>query len=371
MRVLVVDDSALMRKHLGSVLQGHELAMARNGREALELVETFCPDVITLDINMPEMDGLTALSMIMVKRPTPVVMVSSLTERGALATLEALNLGAVDFVAKPGGSISVNLINVRDEIRAKVQAAGSARLRRPRTASVAARPSDVTAVNVNVHREPATMRRSAPSNIAAPDGPSRVLVGVSTGGPRTLEDVLPKLPADFAGAVIVAQHMPSNFTGPLAERMNKVSALHVAELQRPTPLKAGTVLIARGGADVVVSRRGKDLYAMPCPASEQHAWHPSVQRLVESAKECCSPEQLTCVMLTGMGNDGAQAMTEVKEAGGRTIAESESTAVVFGMPAELIRRRGASVVLPSDEIAGQLVRWVGQVKEGQDGFGKA
>jgi two-component system chemotaxis response regulator CheB len=369
MRVLVVDDSALMRKHLGSVLQGHELAMARNGREALELVETFCPDVITLDINMPEMDGLTTLSMIMIKRPTPVVMVSSLTERGALATLEALNLGAVDFVAKPGGSISVNLIDVRDEIRAKVEAAGSARLRRRGTSGVAARPSDAPAASVR--REPAAVRTSVSIDFAEPGGPSLVLVGVSTGGPRTLEDVLPKLPADFAGAVIVAQHMPSNFTGPLAERMNKVSALDVAELQRPTPLKPGTVLIARGGADVVVSRRGKELYAIACPASEQHAWHPSVERLVQSAKECCNPEQLTCVMLTGMGNDGAQAMTEVKEAGGRTIAESESTAVVFGMPADLIRRRGASVVLPSDEIADQLVRWVGQVKEEQDGFDKA
>lgn len=353
MRVLVVDDSALMRKHICSALEGYELQTARNGREAIDLLEDFRPDVITLDINMPEMDGLTTLSLIMLRRATPVVMVSSLTERGALATLEALNLGAVDFVTKPGGSISVNLLQLQGELRAKVEAAASARLRQKRTAR--ATDGKAAAAGGPADRTPA-MRPvgDAPGSGGLPI----VLVGVSTGGPRTLEDLLPKLPADFAGAVLVAQHMPANFTGPLAERLDRLCALQVREIDGPTPLKPGTVLIARGGADLLVSRRGEGLYAMPCPASKQYVWHPSVERLVDSAMHVCRPEQLTGVMLTGMGSDGAQAMARLKEAGGRTIAECESTAVVFGMPAELIRLRGASVVLPAQAVADQLVRWI-------------
>lgn len=354
MRIMVVDDSALMRKHLCSVLDGHELQTARNGREALEMLEMFCPDVITLDINMPEMDGLTTLSMIMLQRPTPVVMVSSLTERGALATFEALNLGAIDFVTKPGGSISLNMQQLQDELRAKVEAAASARLHRRLPAAPA------------VNGDGAVQRRAGHSRVTSrPEehtSPAAslplVLVGVSTGGPRTLETILPELPAGFPGAVIVAQHMPANFTGPLAARIDRLCALPVTEIAGPTRLEPGTVVIARGGTDIVVSRRGQSLYAIPSPASQRYAWHPSVERLVTSAMQACRPEQLTCVMLTGMGNDGAEAMAQVRESGGRTIAECESTAVVFGMPADLIKRGGASVVLPAPEIADQLSRWL-------------
>jgi two-component system chemotaxis response regulator CheB len=346
MRVLIVDDSALMRRHLVSLLSGYELATARNGREALEQLDSFCPDVITLDINMPELDGLSALSMIMLKRPTPVVMVSSLTERGALATLEALNLGAVDFIAKPDGSISLRIDEIAEDLRRKVAAAAKARLGAERSARTA---------------------RSAPARIApraaAGNGQDTypiVLVGVSTGGPRTLEDVLTALPANFGGALVIAQHMPENFTAALAARLDKACAISIREVAEPTPLEPGVALIARGGADLLLSSRAGRLYALPCPAHDAYLWHPSVERLVASAMTVCSPRRLVGVMLTGMGSDGAQAMTELYRAGGKTIAESESTAVVFGMPAELIRRDGAARVLPCDAIAEQLTQWTQQ-----------
>ncbi|MFC4157888.1 chemotaxis-specific protein-glutamate methyltransferase CheB [Chitinimonas lacunae] len=349
MRVLVVDDSALMRKHLAGILRSEadiEVEVARNGSEAVRLVEEYQPDVVTLDINMPEMDGLSALSLIMVQRPTPVVMVSSLTSRGATATLEALALGAVDFIAKPEGTISLSIDGVREQILSKVRQAAKARL-----AVAAGRPGTVE-------------RRRPPAEavpVAAPPVSAEmplVVIGVSTGGPRTLETILPALPANFPAAVLIAQHMPANFTAALAQRLDQSCQLPVREVSGPTPLRPGEVWFGRGGADLTLSRRAGRLLVSPVPEDRQFCWHPSVSRLMASANQLLPPEQLIGVMLTGMGNDGAEEMTVLHRNGGRTIAESEASSVVFGMPADLIRRGGASAVHPAEQVAEQLLHWL-------------
>ncbi len=354
LKLLIVDDSALMRRQLAQLFADDgdvEVQLARNGREAIALNREFEPDVVTLDINMPEMDGLTALSHIMNERATSVVMVSSLTEQGALATFEALNLGAVDFMAKPGGTISLSIDAIRDELRAKVRAAARARLKQPRLArgSLSAR--------LREDRVQFTKRPTVSPRVAGVEG--LVLIGVSTGGPRTLEEILPVLPAEFPWPVLVAQHMPASFTRSFAERMDQRCALNVVEVAAPMQIEPGKVYFARGGADMVVNSRAGKLVVMPKPENGQFLWHPSVELLGRSALEHVEPSRIVGVMLTGMGHDGADAFAEIRRRGGRTIAESEESAVVFGMPAELIARGGATLTLAAERVAGQLKSWTG------------
>jgi len=352
-KLLIVDDSALMRRQLATLFEAEgdfAIRQARNGQEAVDENREFQPDVVTLDINMPQMDGITALSLIMAERPVPVVMVSSLTEKGALATFEALNLGAVDYIAKPGGTISLSIGEIKNELVSKVRAATRARIK--------GKGSSVRGLAQRLREE--REKRPVTRPLAVRHGIVRegvVIIGVSTGGPRTLEDILPLLPADFPWPVMVAQHMPASFTRPFAERLHDMCALSVVEAARPMPLEAGTVYIGKGGADMVLSQRGGQLTVLAKPENRDFLWHPSVELMGRSALEHCDPSRVVGVMLTGMGYDGADAFAEIKKQGGRTIAESESSAVVFGMPAELIERGGASLVLPSEKIAAQLISW--------------
>jgi two-component system chemotaxis response regulator CheB len=362
-RVLVVDDSALMRRLIGSVLSeaGHVVETARTGTEGVAKLTEWLPDVVTLDINMPEMDGLTALSLMMQARPTPVIMVSSLTAQGATATFEALALGAVDYIAKPGGTISLSIEDIRDQLLSKVKAAARSRPRganrRPAPAApspAAARPRP-TAATAAAEPAPAAAARPAGRGLAG-----LVVVGVSTGGPRTLEDILPALPATLPWPLVVAQHMPANFTDAFARRMDRLCALTVREASATLPLEPGHVYIGQGGTDIVIAERLGRLVVQPRPESPDHPWHPSVDVLMDSALRLLAPAQLVGVLLTGMGDDGARSMARLKAEGGRTVAEAEETAVVFGMPAELIERGGASVVLPAHRVARQLCSWLGR-----------
>ncbi|MDR9096153.1 chemotaxis-specific protein-glutamate methyltransferase CheB [Burkholderia multivorans] len=350
--LLIVDDSALMRRHLTQIFAaagGFEIRAARNGQEAIDENLAWQPDVITLDINMPVMDGITALAHIMASRPAPVVMVSSLTEKGALATFEALALGAADYIAKPGGTISLSIDEIQEELIAKVKAAARAKIKnKGGTKGLAERLREARAKKPP---RPAFVRR----NVAQAE--VLVLIGVSTGGPSTLEEILPKLPADFPFPIIVAQHMPASFTGPFAARMNGLCVLEVVEVNKPLELAPGTIYVGKGGADVVIANRAGRLMVLPKPESPRHLWHPSVEILGRSALECCDAGHLIAVMLTGMGDDGADAFAEIKKQGGRTIAEAEDSAVVFGMPKELIARDGANLMLPADKIANQLIAW--------------
>jgi two-component system chemotaxis response regulator CheB len=347
-KVLIVDDSALMRKCLRDICEStgkFEVVTARNGRDALAQIDNHNPDVVTLDVNMPEMDGLTCLSEIMARSPRPVLMVSSITSKGAPATLEALEYGAVDFVEKPGGTVSLNIETISREMISKIEAAAKAKPRRARN------------LVQRVRRVSQTTPSPRPG--AAREGIAGVIViGVSTGGPRTLEDILPELPADLPWPVIVAQHMPGAFTGSFAARLDKICALHVVEVSSPMPLKSGQIYIGRGDADVIVDTRLGRTIINSVKQDEQFLWHPSVERLVKSTMRVMEPARIVAVELTGMGNDGAEAMTALKKAGGRTIAEHESTAIVYGMPAELVRLGGAQLVLPAPKIANQLISWV-------------
>lgn len=356
LKVLVVDDSALMRKHLTSLLasEGFEIRAARNGREALSELGVFQPDVITLDINMPEMDGLTTLSHIMTERPTPTVMVSSLTKKGALATFEALALGAVDYIAKPGGTISLSIDDIARRLVEKVNIAARARVK----GRIERRLTDAPATARPLAAQAAPMRARARAYATQPAAFGLVLVGVSTGGPRTLEEILSRLPANLPWPVLIAQHLPAAFTASLANRLNGVCPLNVEEATNMKEILPGNIYIGRGGSDLAVARRGGRLVMLNQPESPDHNWHPSVEILVSTALDNVPPKSLVAVQLTGMGNDGAEAMAELKAAGGRTIAESEETAVVFGMPAELIKRGGASCVLPSGRIADQIRLWL-------------
>jgi two-component system chemotaxis response regulator CheB len=355
-KLLIVDDSAVMRRQLTQIFAaagGFEIRQARNGLDAVAQNREFAPDVVTLDINMPEMDGLTALSHIMAERPVAVVMVSSLTEKGALATFEALNLGAVDYIVKPDGTISLSLGRVAEELVGKVRAAARARLKGQRASSIRG-----LAQRLREQRTPppAPLPRPQPTQGGeAADG--LVVIGASTGGPRTLEDILPHLPADFPWPVLVAQHMPSAFTRSLAERLDQACALRVVEAAAPMAVEAGTVYVAKGGADMVATVRAGRLTVLPKPEHAEHLWHPSVELLGRTVLAHCDATRVIGVMLTGMGHDGAHAFSELRARGGRTIAESESSCVVFGMPKELIDRGGASLVLPAERIAAQLCAW--------------
>nr|WP_281433525.1 chemotaxis-specific protein-glutamate methyltransferase CheB [Microvirga splendida] len=359
--MLIVDDSPLMRRLLGGVFTAEgdfEIAFARNGTEALEQLQAFKPHVITLDVNMPEMDGLACLDRIMLERPCPVVMVSSLTEAGASVTLEAFELGAVDFITKPDRAISLEMETLAPRLVETVRAASQARLpsslrlaERVRLRSGLAQPSSAVAPR---RRAPAPPRR----RIKAAPAHGIVLIGVSTGGPPALDTVLSRLPADFPWPIVVAQHMPGSFTGPLARRLDKLCALTVVEAALPMPLASGHVYIGKGDADVIVSQRPDGPVVMAAPSLPEHRWHPSVDRLVDSAMQHFAPERLVGVMMTGMGSDGAEAMTRLKQQGGRTIAEAEESAVVWGMPGELVRRGGAQVVAPLEQIADRIMDMV-------------
>jgi two-component system chemotaxis response regulator CheB len=360
-KLLIADDSALMRKYLGEIFRSEgdfEVCVARNGVEALSLALSFAPDVITLDVNMPEMDGITCLSRIMIECPKPVVMVSSLTSEGAEVTLQALALGAVDFISKPDGTVSLHIEKIKAALVAKVRGAAKARLRPSRGLLDRVRHNARTAASRQI--PPSAQQRSTgvnASKAAADVYGGVVLIGVSTGGPGAIETIIPRLPSDFPWPILIAQHMPQSFTGVFARRINGLSEIEVVEVTRPMPLRAGVAYIGRGDADMLVVTRGKDLTAIPMPASPLHNWHPSVERMVASALGHVGAEQLIGVMLTGMGDDGAATMADLRSRGGRTIAESEDTAVVWGMPGELVKLGGASIVLPLQNIAEQLCRW--------------
>jgi two-component system, chemotaxis family, protein-glutamate methylesterase/glutaminase len=358
-KLLIADDSPLMRKLLEGIFQAEgdfSIRLARNGAEALELVRSFDPQVVTLDVQMPALDGLACLGRIMLEAPRPVVMISSLTEEGAEVTLQAIELGAVDFVAKPTGAVSLEIDRLRPALVEKVRAAATARIRqtlrlteriRHQFHGAGALPMPTRGQN----RSPGKRKSDASNGL--------VLLGTSTGGPAALDIVLPQLPPGFPWPVLVAQHMPACFTGPFAKRLDRRCALRVVEVDRPMPLVAGMIYIGRGEADLTVAPRPAGMIAMPAPAQRDYPWHPSVERMVGSALEHYEPTQLIGVLMTGMGRDGADAMTRLREQGGRTIAEAESTAVVWGMPGELVKNGGAQFVRPVEDIAATIVDLAG------------
>jgi two-component system chemotaxis response regulator CheB len=362
-KVLVVDDSALMRRLLGGALKAeHDMVVefARDGIEALARLHDFHPDVVTLDVQMPQMDGIACLDRIMVEHPCPVIMVSSLTQAGAETTVEALALGAVDFIAKPTGAISLAMDVFAPTLVDRVRSAARVRVRKSlRLAErIRMRAGGATRSSTAARISPSALeiagatfeRRSMPANAV-------VTVGSSTGGPPALDVLLSALPADFPWPILVAQHMPAAFTGALSRRLDKLCALRVTEVTKPTTISPGCVYIAQGDADIIVSSRPGEPVVQNAPPLPEHRWHPSVDRLVTTAIQHIGAERLIGILMTGMGNDGAAAMTRLSAEGGRTIAEAEETAVVWGMPGELVKAGGAQVVAPLHAISAQLLDW--------------
>ncbi|WP_420382092.1 chemotaxis-specific protein-glutamate methyltransferase CheB [Novosphingobium sp.] len=351
-KLLVVDDSALMRRLLTEIFTSagdFAVVTARDGAEALAMLADAAPDVITLDIAMPRMNGLACLDQIMVRRPCPVVMVSTMTSAGADETLEAMALGAVDFIPKPRGAVSLEIDAVAPELVRKVRAAAATRISKTLRLRerVRARSGAIEPV-----RNPLPPRNPGETGV--------VLVGCSTGGPPALDLLLGELPADFPWPIVIAQHMPASFTSALARRLDRLCALTVTEVQGTTPLLPGHAYIGRGNADLILSRRAGAIVAMNAPANPAHLWHPSVDRLVESAMGVLPASSLTGVLMTGMGADGAAAMRDLHARGGYTIAESADTAAIWGMPGALVALGGATCVRPVDEIAATLVACVAQ-----------
>lgn len=355
-RVLVVDDSALMRRYLTEILEGDPairvVGTARDGEEAVLAALSLRPDVITLDINMPKMDGLTALQYIMAQAPCPVLVISSLTQKGALTTFEALELGAVDYIAKPEGTVSLGIKDLSAEIVSKVKAVARANLRHVR----------------KVGPQPGRTKRPCPPARSPVEVTEKVVViGVSTGGPKTLMDILPQLPGDFPAPVVVVQHMPAHFTAAFAQRLNQHCALQVKEAADEDILQPGWVLVAPGGYHLKVRKKlGSAEIKCRLSREPETLYVPSVSVTFSSLLDVVGARCLIGVLLTGMGNDGANEMVKIRQGGGFTIAEAEETAVVWGMPREAIERGGATLVLPSYAIAQALVEEVNKCAAGRN-----
>ena len=339
-RVLVVDDSALVRSLLSEIINRQTdmccIGAAVDPLVAREMIRQLDPDVITLDVEMPNMDGLDFLARLMRLRPMPVVMVSTLTERGAEATLRALELGAIDFVAKPRFGVADGLARLADDITAKIRIAARSQPRR----HVAAAP----AAGGNA-APPATLGRLSTEKI--------IFIGASTGGTEATRELLMALPAD-APAVMITQHMPAGFTRSYAARLDGLCRIAVKEASDGERVLPGHAYIAPGGMHLSVDRSGANYVARVRDGEAVNRHKPSVDVLFDAAARVVGPNALG-VMLTGMGGDGAQAMKRMRDAGSWNVAQDEASCVVFGMPREAIAAGAAHEVLPLTQIAPRLL----------------
>jgi two-component system, chemotaxis family, protein-glutamate methylesterase/glutaminase len=349
-RVVVVDDSALVRGLLTEIINRQPdlecVGAASDPLVAREMIRNLNPDVITLDVEMPRMDGLDFLSRLMRLRPMPVVMVSTLTERGAEVTLRALELGAVDFVAKPKIGVADGLKLLAHDITDKIRIAAKAQLRR----HVSAAPAAPSAGKAPDGGSPAP---AAPAALGRLSTEKIVFIGASTGGTEATKEVLLHLPADCP-AVVITQHMPPGFTKSYAARLDGLCRIRVAEAQDGERILPGHAYIAPGGLHLSVERSGANYIARVQDGEPVNRHKPSVEVLFRSAARVVGPNALG-IMLTGMGADGAKAMREMRDAGAHNLVQDEASCVVFGMPREAIAAGAAHEVLPLAQIAPRLL----------------
>jgi two-component system chemotaxis response regulator CheB len=372
-RVLVTDDSAFMRKVISDILSSDPdievVDRAKNGLECIEKVKKLNPDVVTLDIEMPVMNGLEALELLMAQHPVPVVMLSSLTKEGADATIHALESGAFDFVTKPSGPISLDIHKVAEGIIEKVKEAARSRLKRmPLFGRWQSRlPSSDPAWSAVKPAAPQAPTRVPPApnpslaerGAQMPNGKAAaklVALGTSTGGPKALQTVLTAIPAHFPAPIVIVQHMPAGFTKSLAQRLDTLSAIRVTEAEDGQELEAGTAYIAPGGYHLEVQQVNGMLKAHLHQAEPRGGHRPSVDVLFESVSQLTNVDKWAIIM-TGMGSDGTKGLKLMKERGPVTsIMEDESTCVVFGMPRAAIQAGLADHVVPLEKIAELLCR---------------
>lgn len=341
-RVLVVDDSAFMRTVLTRLIESDPslkvVATAQDGLEALEKVVATQPDVVTLDIEMPRLNGLETLKRIMAECPRPVLMISSVTQEGAEITFEALGLGAFDYIPKQMSNVSLDIVNIRDDLMTKIKAAAIAGRRKP------------------VQRVPSALATTA----SAPRRPSALVasivsIGTSTGGPRALQDILPLLPADLKVGILVVQHMPPGFTGPFARRLNNLCKISVQEAQDGTPISAAVAYIAPAGLHMTVERRPGPLPRIRVSQQPLGTLHtPSVDVTMLSVAETFGPLSMG-IILTGMGSDGALGMKSIFNAGGLTLGQDEATCIVYGMPKACAELGVLQRVVPLQRVPEQIL----------------
>src|SRR5262245_1534855 len=345
-RVLIVDDSAFMRKVLQSILtadpQIEVAGEARDGRDAVAQAEKLKPDVISMDINMPVMDGLQATERIMSNNPRPILIVSSESRDGAATTLKALELGAIDFVAKPSSGIDLDMNTVREELTRKLKMA--AKVRVVRTATRSKVQQEVASSAPRVEPKGSSERLSG-----APDRNGRlplVMIACSTGGPATLMKVVPSFTRDFPAAVVIVQHMPGTFTSQFGQQRSQIAAIGVKEAEQNETLQPSMLYICPGSHHLRVSSGGR--IALD-DGPRISGYRPCADVAFETAAAYAGA-MTTGVILTGMGNDGARGIQAVKAAGGFVLVQDEATSVIFGMPAEAIKTGAVDQVLPLDEI---------------------
>ncbi len=348
-RVVVVDDSALVRGLLAEIINRQPdmecVGAAADPLLAREMIRNLNPDVITLDVEMPRMDGIDFLSKLMRLRPMPVVMVSTLTERGAEVTLRALELGAVDFVAKPKIGVADGLRLLAEDITEKVRTAARAHVRRLPPAAAPAVAGAVPAASVRPAAPVASLGRLSTEKI--------IFIGASTGGTEATKEVLMNLPPD-APAVVITQHMPPGFTKSYATRLDSLCRIRVKEAVDGDRILPGHAYIAPGGLHLSVERSGANYVARVRDGEPVNRHKPSVEVLFDSAARVVGPNALG-VMLTGMGADGARAMKTMRDAGSWNLCQDEASCVVFGMPREAIAHGAAHEVLPLQRIAPALI----------------
>ena len=353
-KVMVVDDSVFMRKMITKMLEKEKdieiVAIAKNGKEAVELNLKYSPDVITLDIEMPVMNGLEALKEIMNTKPTKVIMLSSLTIEGARETIKSLELGAFDFLSKPDGkSISLNIGKVEEELLELVR----------------------TAVNVNaalltkkIKFELKPKLTSGPSfseqmskKLFAGSPEKIIAIGISTGGPKALQTVIPKIPKDINAGILIVQHMPPKFTKSLAERLDELSEISVKEAEEGEVIERGKAYIAPGNFHMEVKGNGNGKKYITLNQKDPSQGHrPSVDVMFDSVKVNYNPSEIISVIMTGMGKDGARAIKDIRNLGGKTIGESEKTCVVYGMPRVAAELGGLDYVVDLEEIPNQIIK---------------
>lgn len=327
-KVLVVDDSAFMRTVISDMInRSNDLMVvgtARDGNDALAKINQMNPDVVTMDVEMPQMDGLSALERIMQEHPVPVIMLSSLTKHGAEQTLKALQLGAVDFIGKPAGRLSPDITQIKDDILEKIRVAAGAK---KKLQNLISRIPETNITSPQV---------SAPKVVPYGSKLNKlVLIGTSTGGPKALYQVLPHFPASINAGILVVQHMPPGFTKSLAERLDSMSQIRVKEAEHGEKIVPGTAYIAPGDFHLKVIAQGvagtKELIVNLDKSPPRGALRPAADVMLESvAQEFWS--HMVCVIMTGMGHDGAAALPALKQKGAQIIAEDQSTCIVYGMP---------------------------------------
>ena len=343
-KVVIVDDSALVRNILSKGLamdaEIEVVGLASDPFQARNLVKSLNPDVLTLDVEMPRMDGVEFLRRMMPVHPMPVLMVSSLTQRGAKITMDALDAGAVDFVTKPTSDISRGLNKMLRELRKKVKAVAKARIKK----------------TIPLTRE-AISKKRLHSTLSLEESTDKVIaIGASTGGTEAIREVVTRFPADMPGVVIV-QHMPPGFTKLFSERLNSLCAMDVKEAEDGDRIMPGRILVAPGAHQMSVVRTG-GIYRVKCYKGELVNGHmPSVAVLFDSVAKHVGNNAVG-VMLTGMGKDGALAMLEMRKAGARTMAQNKETSVVFGMPMEAYKCGGAEKLVPIDKIAAEITTFL-------------